>query len=432
VNLRHKLFGNAAIYLGANIINAGIPFLLLPILTRVLTPADYGTVAMFGVVLSVMGAFTGLSVHGAIGVRYFQLTKQELAEYVGVCVGILVVSTVTLFLLVAVFGELVAGFTGVPADWMLVAVVLSGLQFLANIRLSLWQVSGRAKEYGAFQVAQSLLNACSALILIFIVGLAWQGRILGQATAISIFGFIAIWSLFKDKYILISKTWRLQCRDALNFGVPLIPHVIGGLMMATAGQFVVTNMLSVSETGYYVIGSQIGSLLGIVADAFVKSYGPWLYERLKDESNSARHRVVGVTYSVFIFFLGLATIAAASAFILFPFVVGPKFWEAQFLLVYFIFGNAFVGMYFSVAGFFFFTSKTKYISIVTVSSGFLSILLMYSLGSTWGTEGVAFGYLLSQIIMFLMAWYISNIIYPMPWTQVRLAFSEVYLAYLKK
>ena len=78
MNLRSKLFGNAAIYLGANILNAGIPFLLLPILTRVLTPADYGTVAMFGIVLSVLGAFTGLSVHGAIGVRYFSWIKGRL------------------------------------------------------------------------------------------------------------------------------------------------------------------------------------------------------------------------------------------------------------------------------------------------------------------------------------------------------------------
>lgn len=55
--MSRKLFGNAAIYLGANILNAGIPFLLLPILTHVLTPADYGIVAMFSVVVSILGAF---------------------------------------------------------------------------------------------------------------------------------------------------------------------------------------------------------------------------------------------------------------------------------------------------------------------------------------------------------------------------------------
>ena len=93
-----KLVSNTAIYFGANILNAAIPFFLLPILTRVLSPADYGTIAMFGICLSIISAFTGLSVHGAIGVRYFQLNKEELAEYVVTCMGILVVSTTTIFL----------------------------------------------------------------------------------------------------------------------------------------------------------------------------------------------------------------------------------------------------------------------------------------------------------------------------------------------
>jgi O-antigen/teichoic acid export membrane protein len=68
-----KRFGKAGIFLGANIVSAGIPFLLLPFLTKALTPSDYGIVAMFGVMVNVFGTLTGLSVHGAIGVRYFEL-----------------------------------------------------------------------------------------------------------------------------------------------------------------------------------------------------------------------------------------------------------------------------------------------------------------------------------------------------------------------
>lgn len=425
MTLRHKLFGNAAIYLGANILNAGIPFLLLPILTRVLTPADYGTVAMFGIVLSVLGAFTGLSVHGAIGVRYFQLGEKELAEYVGTCVGILVVSSSVLFLLVAVFGSWLAGVSGVPSDWLLVAVVLSGFQFLGNIRLSLWQVAGQAKKYGVFQVSQSLLNASFSLILILIVGLAWQGRVLGQVVAIGVFGIIALWWLLKDELLKISKDWRAQSRDALNFGIPLIPHVIGGLIISTTGQFLVTNMLGVTKTGLYVVGVQFGSVLGIVSDAFVKSYAPWLYEKLKDESTTARHLIVGITYCVFLFFLLLAAVASISVFFVFPFIIGHEFLPARFLIAFFIFGNAIVGMYYAVAGFFFFTSKTKFISIVTVCSGALSICFMWFLGNAHGIEGVALGYLFSQIIMFLLAWTMSSFVYPLPWLQFRLAFSAV-------
>lgn len=432
MNLRHKLFGNAAIYLGANILNAGIPFLLLPILTRVLTPADYGTVAMFGIVLSVLGAFTGLSVHGAISVRYFQLEKKELAEYVGACIGILVVSTSVVFLLVAAFGSWLAGVSGVPSDWLLVAVALSGFQFLGNIRLSLWQVAGQAKQYGFYQVSQSLFNAGFSLILILIVGLTWQGRILGQVFAIGVFGILALWWMLKDKLLKTSKDWRAQCGDALNFGIPLIPHVIGGLIISTAGQFLVTNMLGVSETGLYVVGAQFGSIVGIIADAFVKSYAPWLYEQLKDESSATRHLVVGITYFVFFFFLLLAAAASIFAFYFLPVIVGNEFLSARYLIAYFIFGNAFIGMYYAIAGLFFFTSKTKYVSVVTIFSGCVSIWLMWFFGSSLGVEGIALGFLFSQAIMFLLAWAMSSFVYPLPWLQIRLAFSAASSLKLKK
>lgn len=432
MNLRHKLFGNAAIYLGANILNAGIPFLLLPILTRVLTPADYGTVAMFGIVLSVIGAFTGLSVHGAISVRYFQLEKKELTEYVGACIGILVVSTSVVFLIVAAFGPWLAVVSGVPSDWLLVAVVLSGLQFLGNIRLSLWQVAGQAKQYGFYQVLQSLFNAGFSLILILIAGLTWQGRILGQVFAVGIFGIVALWWLLKEKLVKTSKDWRSQCGDALNFGIPLIPHVIGGLIISTTGQFLVTNMLGVSETGLYVVGAQFGSIVGIIADAFVRSYAPWLYEQLKDESFETSHLVVGITYIVFFFFLIVAAVVSFFIFYFLPVIVGNDFLLARYLIAYFIFGNAFIGMYYAIAGLFFFTSKTKYVSVATIFSGGVSVWLMWFFGSNLGVKGIALGFLLSQLTMFLLAWVMSSFVYPLPWLQFRRAFFAVSSLKLKK
>ena len=432
MTLRSNLFENAAFYLGANVLNAGIPFLLLPILTRVLTPADYGIVAMFGVVLSVLGAFTGLSVHGAIGVRYFQLAKKELAEYVGTCVGILVVSTTVIFIIIAAFGSWLTAVSGVPKDWLLVATVLSGFQFLGNILLSLWLVAGQAIKYGVFQISQSLFNAGFSLILILMVGLAWQGRVLGQALAIGIFGIIALWWLLKDGLLKRPITWRTQSLDALKFGVPLIPHVIGGLIISTAGLFLVTNMFGISEAGIYVVGVQIGSAMGLISDAFVKSYSPWLYEKLKDGSIAGRHFIVGITYYIFLFFLFLSATASLGIFIIFPFIVGEEFFPAKLLTAYFIFGNGFVGMYFAVAGLFFFSSKTQFISIVTISSGIISIIAMWTFGQMFGLKGIALGYFSSQVIMFLLAWTMSTLVCPMPWFQIRSALATASSARLNK
>lgn len=52
-------------YLVSNILNAIIPFALLPVLTRYLSPEEYGEVAMFQTLLGAMTAFVGLSMAGA-------------------------------------------------------------------------------------------------------------------------------------------------------------------------------------------------------------------------------------------------------------------------------------------------------------------------------------------------------------------------------
>lgn len=374
---------------------------------------------MFGVALNVLGAFTGLSVHGAVSVRYFQLEKKELAEYAGTCVWILATSTTVMLLIVTAFGPWLATVSGVPKDWLLLATVISGLQFLANIQLSIWLAARQAIKYGAFQISQSLSNAGFSLILVLMVGLAWQGRVLGQALAIGIFGIVALWWLLKDNWLKRPATWRTQGLDALKFGVPLIPHVIGGLIISTAGQLLVTNMFGIYEAGIYVVGLQIGSAMGLVSDAFSKSYSPWLYEKLKEGSLASRHFIVGITYCAFLSFLFLSAAASLAIFIIFPLIVGEGFLPARLLTAYFIFGSGFVGMYYAVAGLFFFSSKTPLISIVSIFSGVISVVAMWALGQVLGLTGIALGYFLSQVIMFLLAWAISTVVCPMPWFQIR-------------
>src|SRR5690606_34839927 len=66
-----SLASGASIYLLSNILNAALPFALLPILTRYLGPAQYGEVAMFQTFLATLAAFTGLSVQGAAARKYY-------------------------------------------------------------------------------------------------------------------------------------------------------------------------------------------------------------------------------------------------------------------------------------------------------------------------------------------------------------------------
>lgn len=81
----NTLLAGTTVYLVANILNAIIPFALLPVLTRYLSPEEYGQVAMFQTLLGALMAFIGLSMQGAAGRKFYDgsLGKDDLAEYIG-------------------------------------------------------------------------------------------------------------------------------------------------------------------------------------------------------------------------------------------------------------------------------------------------------------------------------------------------------------
>ncbi|WML88584.1 lipopolysaccharide biosynthesis protein [Thiothrix subterranea] len=416
-----KLFGNASIYFGANILNAAIPFLLLPILTRVLTPAEYGTIAMFLVMVSIFSAFTGLSVHGAIGVRYFQLSKEDLADYVTSCIGILVVSTTAVMLIVMVLHHWIIKVSGISLDWLIVAVLVSGLQFLINIRLSLWQVSGMPWHYGGLQISRSLLDALLSLILVLGLSMAWQGRLIGYSTSLLLMGVIALVWLYNDQFLRRTDTWKIHAKDALRFGIPLIPHTIGGMLMVLVDRIIINNLLGTDSVGVYMVALQMGMVIGLLTESFNKAYAPWLFKNLASEDKANKPSIVKGTYFYFFAILAVATLYGLLIPFVMPFIVGEEFLLSGEFIIYLAIGFAFGGCYYMVTNYIFFAKRTEYLALVTFGSGVLNIPITYILVQEMQLKGAAVAFLITNIITFLGTWILSNSVYKMPWLFVKRA-----------
>ena len=222
-----RLASGASVYLIANLINALIPFLLLPVLTRYMSPAEYGQVAMYQVWLTALGGLIGLSVHGAASVKYYDddVIPAELGAFIGSCFQILMVTTFVAFAIVVPLRHPLGDWLGLRSDWLLWGVLVSAAGFVIQMRQSQWQVRKRPVAYGTFQIGTSLANA--GLSLVLVVGLlrGAQGRIDGQNWTMLLAALVAVGLLAKDK--LISLSWRPDhLREALRFGVPLVPHVL--------------------------------------------------------------------------------------------------------------------------------------------------------------------------------------------------------------
>lgn len=409
-----EALNKGAIFLFSNILNASIPFLLLPILTRVLTPEDYGVVAMFTIFLMLTNSFVGLSVHGAINVQYFKLSPEKFSEYVTSCLMLLVASAISVFLIVFLLGGFFEDIIGLPHRWMLIAVVVSFFQFFINTRLTIWIVTGSAVRYGAFQISQTSLNAGLSLFLIISIGLMWEGRLLGQTIAVIVFGLFALLIIYKSGYLKRPQNAGVDIKDALKFGIPLIPHTIGAFVIYSTDRVVITNLMDVAAVGIYMVGLQLGQAMGLASDSFNKVYSPWLMKNLSDE-NIDRESVVLKTYLAMAALLLAGFVWYLLAALLLPFLVGEKFQASSSILIYMCLGFSLTGLYYLVTNYIFYTQKTKHLAIITFSCGVLNVPLTYYLVGVAGITGAAIAFLIIQILFFVLTWFLAARVFPMPW-----------------
>jgi O-antigen/teichoic acid export membrane protein len=409
-----KLFKSAGIYTMTSVINSAIPFFLLPILTRYLSPADYGIVSMFGVLVSFVTPFTGLNVHGAIARMYYEKDTVDIKVYITNSIYILMSSTLLVSIIFFVFSSAIASVSSVPIQVLWMVIVVSFAQFITRIVLTLWQVQVKPVQYGVYQISQTVLNMVLSIFLVVFVGLTWKGRIFAQLIAQIVFVGVGFIILFKNNWLKfnINKTY---IKHALGFGVPLIPHALGGVIMTMTDRVFITNMVGIETTGIYTVGYQIGMIINLLATSFNQAYVPWLYSKLKENIIATKKRIVKFTYLYFLIIFLMAVVLSLIAPSFLSFFVGREYGNSSIYVTWIALGYAFNGMYFMIGSYIFYAEKTSYLAWVTFTAAILNIGLNYVLISKYGAIGAAMATTLIYFIKFILTWILSSKAYKMPW-----------------
>jgi O-antigen/teichoic acid export membrane protein len=408
------LFHDAAVYSLSNILNAVIPFLLLPVLTRMLPPSGYGAISMFNATLGVVGAFTGLSVHGAVSVRFVDRDLIDFPRYVGSCMCILLISTLVTLAVITGFRDPISAFASLPPFWVLMAVLVSFGNFLVQIRLGIWQMDSRPTSYGLFQVSLSAVNMLLSLGLVFWFRQGYEGRLWGITLATALFAACGLVSLFWADWVRFYPSVSYM-KEALAFGVPLIPHTVGIFLIGLADRFIINQRLGLEQAGLYMVAVQLGLALSVATDAFNKAFVPVLYNLLKHDSHAARLTLVRNTWLYFLIALAVAAAVAGLSYWIIDLVAGGKYTGAAGALIWLALGQAFAGMYLMVTNYIFYARKTRPLAFVTLFAGLLGVTLTWFLIPVLGISGAGLSFAVSMLVRFLLTWALAQRVCPMPW-----------------
>jgi O-antigen/teichoic acid export membrane protein len=412
---RHGLLSAALVYVVSNGVTAGLPFLMMPVLTRVMEPHEYGLAAMFAVMVSIFTSFVGVNTHGAAGMRYFDREQMDFPRYVAGCLVIGAVSTVVVALAVLLLAPLLVEWTKLPAGWLLVAVLVAAALFVLQLQLTIWQSAAAASAYGLLRIAQAVLDALASLGLVLLLRQGWEGRAGGIAIASFVAGAAAL--------LLLARRWlrfpvaRADMAAALRFGLPLVPHLSSGLVLALFDRFLIGNTLGLASVGIYMVAVQIGMAMGLVTEAVNRAFAPWLVETIKQHDPVRDIRIVRWTYGYYVILLGGALLVAAFAVPLLRLLAGERYADAAPAVVWVALGYAVGGMYFMVTNYVFYVGRTGTLAIVTFVAGVVNVLLAIWLVRINGIAGAAQAALVGKVVLFAGTWWLSQRCRPMPWVR---------------
>lgn len=415
---KNDLISNGKIYLIANLVNASIPFLLLPVLTRYLTPAEYGEVTMFLTLSVGLTAFVGISVHGIATNMYYEIgeDKSRQAKFIGSCIHIIFFTGFITLCVISFISEYIQEQLGINQYFINAAVIVALANSVIQLRLVQWQVRSKAKKFGLFQVSFSLCNILASLFLVINLNQGSTGRVDAQLMSSILFTVIALIVLKRDNLFKMNSFDVLNYKEICNFGVPLIPHIFGIFLLTSFDRVVISNKLGISEVGIYMVAMQISMGLKVVFDALNKAFTPWLYEQLTIDNNHLKKiKIVKYTYiyclSLFVFPIVTYFIASLAISI----IAGDEYEKASGVLVWLVLGQIFVGMYLMVTNYIFYAKRTLPLSAVSMVSAMIHIALLYVFIGSYGFNGAGVAFAISMLCRFILVWCVAIKVYPMPW-----------------
>lgn len=412
----------SGVYFAGSMVN-GLAFLaFVPVFTRYLSPADYGIVATATVLANFFAIAQGFKVYGLFARTFFDGDTQRLKLLVSTACWFAMGMTLLVLLLVGLGGSVIARWTEFPSAWLPVVVALGFCTVIQSNYQALLQARREPWRYVLNLTSGTALALGLSLWLVVGLGWNWQGRLLGMllgaagVCAVCLFG-LAI------RLGLLRFIWSSAAMgEVLRFGVPLIPHVLGGWVMTMSARLYLNNMASVADTGLFSLAFNLVTPLIMLIGALNNTYYPWLFGKLSapDLTDPVRLCRGLLIAAGFLLSGGLAFgVLAVQAL---PYIAGPEFQAAASYVFWLSLAAAFSGVYFIFGNFVVYSKRT---SLMTWRADFFGGLVVLSLCPVlilWiGPVGAAVANCLGYFASTIGCITAARIAHPMPWSEAFLS-----------
>lgn len=286
MNIKGKLFKIGILYTLFNLLDKGLNFLIIPILTRQMAIREYGELSVYQAWVTLLPVFLGLSIWGTYKIMQTRLNPEERTKYINSMLWLVVlVYGVVLFLLV-----LLKLFISINSLTIL-ALIHSLMATLIYIKRDYYMMEVNiVKRVAVTNIPNVLINVLTLLLIFSINNSAFNIRIFLLVGINLIYGLIILLSsLIENNFKVETKYWK----EGLNYSIPLIFHGVSMVILSISDRFMLKHYLTSKEVGIYSLAYTIGMMPNIIVTPFENIWIPYFTKNLKASNEKLINSMMG-------------------------------------------------------------------------------------------------------------------------------------------
>ncbi len=407
-----QILNRTALFFVGNLILRSIGFVLLPLYTRHLSPADYGIWGLsnsIGLFLNIALPFGMLM---AVGRFYFDARDEsERAESLGTIFVFLTVVPLLILLPLEKFGAQIFAFItpGVAyAPTMRLTVWAAYFSMFSIIPLMVLRSREQAGKYLLFNLGQALLFHSIAVTLVVFARLGVLGLLWGNLISSLVFALVYITQTLRWYPPRFSLT-RLGA--IFRYSLPLFVHGLAGWILMLSDRLILQRWVTLAEVGIYSIGYTLGTIVQNAAEAATNAWFPVFYASRTDGEN-ARQATDAATYLL----LAISAIAIAltvGLHHLIGWILPDAYRGAEAVAAWVALSGIFAQVYYILSYSLHYIKKTGYIALISWSAALINLLINFALIPRYGFMVAAISTLTAYMVMAGGAYYFSKKLYPL-------------------
>ena len=352
-----------------SVLQKGIQFLTVPIMTRVMSSEQYGEYSVFLSWYQIIMIFATLNMWNYVLSNGMIKYENDRDGYLSSLQGLSTLITVVLFAVYVAFSGIWEKTTSLSFPAM--AIMFIELLFMPSFEY--WCARKRF-EYSykgvvILSLAIAVLVPTVSMPLIILTEDKGMAAIIGRTiTSAVVYAIPFVIIAVKGKKLYSKEYWSF----ALKFNLPLIPHFLSVIVLQQSDRIMISNICGDDKAGIYSVAYSAAMILQIVNSAILSSFIPYTYNSIKENKYSGIGRNANFLL-IIIALLNLLLICVAPEAVRF---LGPEeYYDAAYIIPPVAISGVFMFMFNLFANIEYYFEETKFVAAASIISAVTNVVL---------------------------------------------------------